>query len=137
VEVDQAAEAEVHRHLQELAHSRAALPSPPPASNLRYWHYLQQLTEVLAGRPPRGFRFVVTKTAKERRLYNVDKEIYDAAKKGNLVKLLGLCQEWAGHAVIDEYKGWVSQNTNTNTNMKHLLAHILTKLTNKRIVFVF
>jgi len=64
VQVDQAAEAEVHRHLKSLEHSRAtAFPSPPPTSNLRYLHYLQQLTEALKGRPPKGFRFAVTKAA--------------------------------------------------------------------------
>jgi hypothetical protein len=116
VQVDQAAEAEVHRHLQALAHIRAAFPSPPPASNLRYWHYLQQLMEALAGRPPRGFRFAVTKAADEQAPPGLDKQIYDAAVRGKLDELLGLCREWAGHVVIDAYKDPVSQDTNTNTN---------------------
>jgi len=61
----------------------------------------------------------------------LDKQIYDAAEGGKLDKLLGLCQEWAGHAVIDAYKEWVSQDmsTNTNTNISSL-AYFLTKQTN-------
>jgi len=118
VQVDQAAEAEVHRHIQALEHIRAAFPSPPPASNLRYWHYLQQLTEALAGRPPRGFRFAVTKAADEQAPDGVDRQIWNAAYKGKIDELLGLCQEWAGHTVIDADKEYVvSQDTNTNTNI--------------------
>jgi len=103
VQVDRAAEAEVHRHLQALEHSQAAFPSPPPASNLRYLHYLQQMPEALAGRPPRHFRFAVTKAADEQAPYQMKWHLYDAAKQGKLDKLFFLCQEWAGHAVIDAF----------------------------------
>jgi len=49
----------------------------------------------------RGFRFAVTKDTNEQAPRGVDKQIYDAAYKGKLDELLGLCQQWAGHAVID------------------------------------
>jgi len=101
VQVDRAAEVEVHRHLQALHRTRAAFPSPPPASKLRYLHYLQQLKEALVGRPPKGFRFAVTKAASERAPRSVNENIYEAAKEGNLDELLGLCKQWAGHPVID------------------------------------
>jgi len=64
----------------------------------------------------RGFRFAVTKTADEQAPSGLDKQIWDAADKGKLDELLGLCREWAGHAVIDAYKDKVCQDTNTNTN---------------------
>jgi len=99
-QVGRVIEAEVHRTLHALQHSPAAFPSTPPAYNLRYLHYLQQLTEALQGTAPRGFRFAVTKSACEPVPHGVDKQIYDAAKEGNLDTLLRLCQEWAGHPVI-------------------------------------
>ena len=74
--------------------------------------------EALAGRPPIGFRFAVTKAADARAPRGLDKQIYDAAANEKLDELLGLCQEWAGHAVIDAYKNYVSRDTNTNTNTK-------------------
>jgi hypothetical protein len=83
---------------------------------VRYLHYLQQLTEALEGRPPIGFRFAVTKAADEQAPRGLDKQIWDAARNGKLDELLGLCQQWAGHKVIDSAKDMVSQDTNTNTN---------------------
>jgi len=80
----------------------------------------------------RGFRFAVTKSADEQAPPGLDKQIYDAADTGNLDELLGLCQEWAGHAVIDVYK-WVSKDTNINTNTNTnicLLAYSPNKKTN-------
>ena len=81
----------------------------------------------------RGFRFAVTKAAGEQAPRGLDKQIYDAADKGKLDVLLGLCQEWAGHTVIDAYRAWVSQvkntNTNTNTNVC-LLTYSPNKQTN-------
>ena len=118
VQVDQAAEAEVHRHLKSLEHSRAtAFPSPPPTSNLRYLHYLQQLTEALEGRPPKGFRFAVTKEANAPGSYGDDGDhqwICEATAGDRLDELLPLCQEWAGHRVIDAFKNYVSE-TRTRT----------------------
>jgi len=71
----------------------------------------KQAREIVAALP-RGFRFAVTKAADERAPRGVDKQIYEAAKKGKLDELLGLCQEWAGHAVIDSYQDYkVSQDT--------------------------
>ena len=140
VQVDQATEAEVHRHLQALEHTRVVLPSPPPASKLRYLHCLQQLTEALAGRLPIGFRFAVIKAADEQAPPGLDKHIYDAAKGGKLDKLLGLCREWAGHAVIDAYKyiDGVSQDTNTNTITKIcLLAYSPNEQTNASCSFLY
>ena len=64
----------------------------------------------------RGFRFAVTKMADEQAPRGLGRQIFGAADKGKIDELLGLCQEWAGHAVIDAYKDEVSQDTNTNTN---------------------
>jgi len=49
------------------------------------------------------FRFAVTKTADEKAPAGVDKQIFDAAERGQLDKLLGLCMQWASHPVIDAY----------------------------------
>jgi len=79
----------------------------------------------------RGFRFAVTKATNERAPRGLDKQIYDAADNENLDELLGLCQEWAGHAVIDAYEDEVSQDTNTNTNTNiRLLTYSPNKQTN-------
>ena len=64
----------------------------------------------------KGFRFAVTKAADEQAPNGVDFQIYNAARTGKLDVLLCLCQEWAGHKVIDAYKNDVSQDTNTTTN---------------------
>jgi len=64
-----------------------------------------------------GFRFSVAKAVNEQAPPGLDKQIYDAADKGKLDELLGLCQQWAGHAVIDAYKNKVIHDTNTNTNI--------------------
>jgi len=78
----------------------------------------------------RCFRFAVTKAADEKAPRGLDKQIYDAAEAGKIDELLGFCQEWAGHAVIDAGKDEnVSQDTNTNTNIC-LLAHSPNKQTN-------
>jgi len=102
-QIEQAAEAEVHRILQSLPSSRAhlLLPSPPFASNVRYLHYLQQLSEALAGRAPRGFRFAVINAADKPAPSGVETQIFNAAKGGKLDELLGLCHEWAGHNLIN------------------------------------
>jgi len=123
-QVEQVAEVEVCRHLRALEHSRAAFPSPPLASNLRYWHYLQQLMEALAGRPPIGFRFAVTKAAEEQAPLGIDKQIFIAAVEGNLDELLCLCQEWAGHQVIDAFKD--HQVCETKIIIDNFLARLLT-----------
>jgi len=133
VHVDRIAEAEVHRHLQALEHTQAIFPSPPTASKLHYLHYLQQLMEALAGRPSIGFRFAVTKAVDEKAPPGLDQQIFYAALNGKLDELLGLCLEWAGHAVIDAYKKEVCQDTNTNTNTNTnicLLAYSPNKQTN-------
>jgi len=79
----------------------------------------------------RGFRLAVTTAADEQAPPGLDKQIWDAARVGNIDELLGLCQEWAGHAVIDAYKDGVSQDTNTNTNTNIcLLAYSPNKQTN-------
>jgi len=62
----------------------------------------------------RGFRFAVTKAADEEAPPGLDKQIYDAAARGKLDELLGLCQEWAGHAVIDAYIDEVRRDEYTN-----------------------
>jgi len=51
----------------------------------------------------RGFGFAVTKAADEQAPLYVKKHIFNAAEQGKLDKLLGLCQEWAGHEVIDAF----------------------------------
>jgi len=51
-----------------------------------------------------GFRFAITKAAEEQAPHGLDKQIFDAAWQGKLDVLLGLCKEWAGHAVIDSYR---------------------------------
>jgi len=65
----------------------------------------------------RGFRFAVTKAADEQAPPGLDKQIFDAAEGGKLDELLGLCREWAGHAVIDAFTNEVCKNSNTNTNI--------------------
>jgi len=87
----------------------------------------------------RGFRFAVTKAADAPLSANFllprkDKQIYDAATGGKLDELMGLCREWAGHAVIDAYKDvLVSQDTNKNTNICLLTyRHSPNKQTNKQ-----
>jgi len=82
---------------------------------------------VIAGTAPRGFRFAVTKAAEEQAPPDLDKQIYDAAREGKIDELLDLCQEWAGHPVIDAYKNNVSSTYNTRT---YLLARLLTKQLN-------
>jgi len=138
VQVEQAAEAEIDRHIQALELSQAAFSSPSSSSNVRYLHYLQQrvLTEALAGWPVLGFRFAVTKSADEQAPPGLDKQILDAAEGGKIDELLGFCREWTGHPVVDTFSNEVSQDTNTNKKHDHLLARLLTKQTNKRIVFV-
>jgi len=71
-------------------------------------------TKVITGTATRGFRFAVTKAAGEQAPPGLDKQIYDAAGEGKHDELLGICQEWAGHAVIDAYKDMVSQYKNAN-----------------------
>ena len=86
----------------------------------------------------RGFRFAVTKAADEQAPPGLDKQIWDAAANGKLDELLDLCQEWAGHAVIDAYNSFlVSLYTNKNnyTNICSLVDSPNTQ-TNKRIVAV-
>ena len=90
----------------------------------------EEVAAVIAGTAPRGFRFAVTKAADEQAPHGLDEQIYDAANIGKLDELLGLCQEWAGHAVIDAYKDKVSQNTNTNTNICLLVYSSSNKQTN-------
>ena len=77
----------------------------------------------------RGFRIAVTKAAGEQAPPGLDKQVWDAAKQVKLDELLGLCQEWAGHKIIDAFKDHVSQDTNTNTN-KNICS--LTHQTNKQ-----
>jgi hypothetical protein len=97
----------------------------------------EEVAAVIAGTAPRGFRFAVTKPADEQAPPGVDKQIFDAAEGGKLDELLGLCQQWAGHTVIDEYNDGVSQDTNMNTytNICSLTCSP-NKHTNKRIMFV-
>jgi len=64
----------------------------------------EEVAAAIAGTGPRGFRFAVTKTPGEQVPYGLDKHIFDVAARGNLDELLGLCQEWAGHPVIDAYR---------------------------------
>ena len=64
--------------------------------------------KVITGTAPRGFRFAVTKAAGEQAPLGLDRQIYDAANKGKHDELLDLCQEWAGHAVIDTFESRVS-----------------------------
>jgi len=80
----------------------------------------------------RGFRFAATKAADKQAPPGLDRQIYDAAEQGNLDELLGLCQEWAGHAVIDAYKDKVSQDMNTNTNICISRLYSPNKQTNKK-----
>jgi len=85
----------------------------------------------------RGFRFAVTKSADEQAPPGLYKQIWDAAKTGKLDELLDLCKQWAGHKVIDAHRDMVRQDSNTHEHdHEYLLAYILTKQTNKRIVFV-
>jgi len=77
---------------------------------------------VIAGKAPRGFRFVVTKAADEQTPYGVAERIHNAAYEGRLDELLGLCQQWAGHAVIDAHKDQVKGKVmNTNTKPINIL----------------
>jgi len=49
------------------------------------------------------FCFAISKAADEKAPAGLDREIFDAAEDGQLDKLLDLCQQWAGHSVIDAY----------------------------------
>jgi len=83
-----------------MFHSRfggGGFPSPKPETNLEGGLDAAQI----------GFRFAVTKDPDEQAPPGLDKQIFDAAKEGKLDELLGICQEWAGHPVIGEYKDGV------------------------------
>jgi len=64
------------------------------------------LAEALAGKPPKGFRFPGTKSPREQAPPGLAEQIFEAAKdKKRLHELIHLCQEWAGHSVVDEHTG--------------------------------
>ena len=102
--------AKAQRHAECVAILEAAGAVLPPAVAAAYAFVDEHIATT------RGFRFAVTKAADEQAPDGLDKQIYDAAERGRLVELLGLCQEWAGHTVIDAFKDGVSQDTNTNMN---------------------
>jgi len=102
LQVEQAAEQKVHRHLQALEHARAAFLLPSP--HLAYYsRYLHQLPKALKGSPAIGFRFAAIKSFDEETNYSILEQIYSAARRGHLDELLRLCQEWAGHVDIEAY----------------------------------
>jgi len=84
----------------------------PPAVAAAYAFVDEQIATT------RGFRFPVIKAADEEAPSGMDELIYVASKNGEIDELLGLCKEWAGHAVIDAHgsDAWVSQYINTKTN---------------------
>jgi len=58
--------------------------------------------EVLAGNPPIGFRFAVTKAATST-MEGYCLQIVDAAEQGKFDELLGFCQVWVGHPVLEYF----------------------------------
>jgi len=100
--------AKAHGNAECMAILEAAGAVLPPAVAAAYAFVDEHIAST------RGFRFAVTKMADERAPPGLDKQIYDAADNGKIDELLGLCREWAGHAVIDAYKDWVKK-TRTRT----------------------
>jgi len=52
------------------------------------------------------FRFPVTKAADAKMRWRLERQFYKAAEANELARLLELCQEWAGHRIVNEK--WVS-----------------------------
>jgi len=73
------------------------------------------LAEATVAALPRGFRFAVTKAVDEQAPPGLDKQIFEAARYGKLDELLGICRDWAGHAVIDAYTETEFYNVSQNS----------------------
>jgi len=105
-QVGQAAEAEIHRHLQALQYYRHALPWDLPAPKLRSLHYLQQIKAVLMCKAPRGYRFPVTKSADVQPPPHLAYDMRTKVEEGDLASLLQMCLEWSSHPVMNKDMYW-------------------------------